>query len=191
MGEDCSGVYYGDQFFRFMNGSFVRVQTPSGWWKYSASVSFAYGVGSNNLYRYNSSTGNFLNIFSFPSHQAYQIINNRIGLIVIGANRSVANNTTTISQNFYIFSDVDNILTLINRFNISSILPGADLKFIPFLTSPKLTKLFIDFIPQGNNNTMRNILKSIDFSQKSLIDLPIKESDRYRDTTRNNRPDSK
>lgn len=174
LGEDCSGVYYGDQFFRFMNGSFVRVQTPSGWMRNSVPESMAYGIGANSLYRYNFSSGNFSNIFSFPQHQAYHIRSGRQGIVVVGANRTLANNTTSINQIFYIFTDKDSALTLINRFNLSSLLPGVDLKFIPFLTSPKLTKLLIDFMPPGSNSTMKNIIKSIDFSQKSMIDLPIK-----------------
>ena len=105
IGEDCSGLYYGDQLFRFMNGSFVRVQTPLGWWKSTVPESLTYGIGANILYRYSHTNGNFSNIFTFPTHQAYQIRNHRSGLMVVGANRTAANNTTSISQNFYIFSD--------------------------------------------------------------------------------------
>lgn len=173
LGEECSGVYYGDQLFRFVNGSFVRVQTPAGWWKYSAPESMAYGIGSNILYRYNPSTGDFSDAFTFPQHQAYQIRSNRLGLVVVGANRTVANNTTSISQNFYVFSDAANTLTLINRFNISSVLPGADSKFIAFLVSPQLTKLLVSYMTPGNS-TLRVIVKSVDYSKKSISDLPFK-----------------
>lgn len=38
---------------------------------------------------------------------------------------------------------------------------------------------------------MRSILKSIDYQQKSIIDLPIKLIERYRRTTQNNKPDGK
>jgi hypothetical protein len=173
LGEECSGVYYGDQLFRFVNGSFVRVQTPPGWWKYSVPESMAYGIGSNILYRYNPSTGDFSDAFTFPQHQAYQIRSNRLGLVVVGANRTVANNTTSISQNFYVFSDAANTLTLINRFNISSVLPGVDSKFIAFLVSPQLTKLLVSYMTPGNS-TLRVIVKSVDYSKKSISDLPFK-----------------
>lgn len=174
IGEYCSGVYYGNQLFRIANGSFTSVQTPSGWWRSSVPESLTYGIGANILYRYNASNSNFSNIFTFPTHDGYQIRTHKSGLIVVGANRTIGNNTTSISQNIYIFSQSETTLNLINKFNISSAFPGADWKFIPFLTSPKLTKLLIDFLPQGSNTTVRNILKSIDYQQKSIIDLPIK-----------------
>lgn len=77
IGEDCIAAYYGNQLFRFFNGSFVRVQTPSGWWRSSVPESMTYGIGANILYRYNATVDSFSNIFSFPTHQAYQIRNHR------------------------------------------------------------------------------------------------------------------
>ena len=94
--------------------------------------------------------------------------------MVVGANRTVANNTTSISQNFYFFTQTDTTLSLVSKFNVSSLLPGTEPKFIPFLVSPRLTKLLLDFIPEGSNGTVRNVLKSIDYQQKSVIDAPIK-----------------
>ena len=94
--------------------------------------------------------------------------------MVVGANRTVANNTTSISQNFYFFTHTDAAFSMFNKFNISSLLPGTEPKFIPFLVSPRLTKLLLDFVPEGSNGTVINVLKSIDYQQKTLVDAPIK-----------------
>ena len=94
--------------------------------------------------------------------------------MVVGANRTVANNTTSISQNFYFFTHTDAALSMFNKFNISSLLPGTEPKFIPFLVSPRLTKLLLDFVPEGSNGTVINVLKSIDYQQKTVVDAPIK-----------------
>lgn len=63
---------------------------------------------------------------------------------------------------------------MFNKFNISSLLPGIEPKFIPFLVSPRLTKLLLDFVPEGSNGTVINVLKSIDYQQKTVVDAPIK-----------------
>ncbi len=63
---------------------------------------------------------------------------------------------------------------MFNKFNISSLLPGTEPKFIPFLVSPRLTKLLLDFIPEGSNGTVINVLKSIDYQRKTVVDAPIK-----------------
>lgn len=134
------------------------------------------------MYRYNSQNGTFAPIYTFPQNQAYALRNAPGRLLVVAANMTAGNTTTTYYQRKYLFQINSTSISLITQFQYTALIPVvANMTappIYPYLASPLLTKLGVVY-NAPNNTSPTIIIKSIDSNTNSVSNLTFQEPRRF------------
>ncbi len=169
---------------------------PTGWNPRSTSENLRYGVASNNLYRLDpNGTSLFTSIRTFPPSQNYEVRSWQGRIVVVAANSSNASNTnaTVINQTIYVLHDLPSGLVSLGEFNVATMTP-VPLPFVPFMTSPQLTKIGVQ-VPNINSTNTSNpnvmlLIKNVDYAASNISDCIFRDIDRFRRTVANLPPNN-
>ena len=190
VGENCKVLSFSNGqttgLFRASSDwtSINTIVLPVGWNLQTSSFDLDYGISNNHLYRYNQSTFQYDDVYTFPTNQNYQILNTANRVVVLTKNSTFIDNNTnpkTISTNFkiYVIHDKVGNQQTIGVVSVENAIERSNTgSQLVMLGSPLLTKIGYSYF-NATSNSMRVVTKHIDYIGNRMMDALFKEVGDY------------